>query len=138
MPSLRSCALYICGRRGAVYSVSRCGHRAYQDRPEERLQPVHPADQHLLGVNWDDAVWVDLRLPFGLRSAPKIFTAFADAVAWSLHVAGVEFLIHYLDDFLIFCPPGRPDISNRTLCLALRTLSYLQIPVANHISGLRV
>ena len=40
-----------------------------------RLVPVHPQDRYLLGVG---AYYVDAALPFGLRSAPKIFTAVAD------------------------------------------------------------
>ena len=45
-----------------------------------RMVPVHPQDQHLLGVQWESAVYIDKVLPFGLRSAPKIFSAVADAV----------------------------------------------------------
>ena len=46
--------------------------------------------------------YVDRALPFGLRSAPKIFSAcaVADTIAWVLHGAGIERLIHYLDGFL--------------------------------------
>ena len=44
--------------------------------------PVHPGDRHLLGMEWG-GVFVDKTLPFGLRSAPKIFTAVADALEWS-------------------------------------------------------
>ena len=40
--------------------------------------PVHPDDQHLLAVSWNEEVYMDRSLPFGLRSAPKIFTAVAD------------------------------------------------------------
>ena len=29
---------------------------------------------------WKDALYVDLALPLGLRSAPKIFTSIADAL----------------------------------------------------------
>ena len=54
-----------------------------------RVLPVHPLDRQLLGVRWGDQVFVDLCFPFGLRSTPKIFTAFADALAWSLKAAGV-------------------------------------------------
>ena len=65
-------------------------------------------NKHLLGVNLDDAVWVDHCLVFGLRLAPKIFTAFADTVAWSLHVAGAcgvsYLLLGWL--FLFFAPPS--------------------------------
>ena len=46
-------------------------------------------------------------LPFGLRqSAPKIFNAVADALAWHLHQAGIR---HYLDDFIIVAPWARPS-----------------------------
>ena len=94
-----------------------------------RIIPIHPDDQYLLGISWGEHVWMDLRLPFGLRSAPKIFTAFANAVAWSLHMAGVRCVIPYLDDFLIFCPPRSGD-GEATLSTALRVLEDLQIPVA--------
>jgi hypothetical protein len=34
--------------------------------------PLHPEDRLLLGMMWDDALYVDAALPFGLHSAPKI------------------------------------------------------------------
>ena len=71
-----------------------------------RLVPVHPEDRLLLGMAWEGEVFVDNVLPFGLRSAPKIFTALADALEWVVRQAGVEEVMHYLDDFLIV---GAPD-----------------------------
>ena len=60
------------GRGGALL--------AKQDiRSAYRLIPVDPRDRLLLGVQWRSAQYVDGSLPFGLRSAPKIFTAVADA-----------------------------------------------------------
>jgi hypothetical protein len=47
-----------------------------------RNVPVHLDDRWLLGLVWDDMIYVDAALPLGLRSAPKIFTAMADALAW--------------------------------------------------------
>ena len=47
-----------------------------------RIVPVHPEDRSLLGMCWNGEVFVDAALPFGLRSAPKIFNAIADAVEW--------------------------------------------------------
>ena len=48
---------------------------------------------------------VDMVLPFGLRSAPIIFTSIADLVEWILvHNYGVDFLRHYLDDFFTLGP----------------------------------
>ena len=40
-------------------------------------------------------------LPFGLRSAPKIFSTIADAIQWILHQKGIRNIIHYLDDYII-------------------------------------
>ena len=62
------------------------------------MVPVHPQDQHLLGVQWEGAVYIDKVLPFGLRSAPKIFSAVADAVQWILSNNGIRKGLHYLDD----------------------------------------
>ena len=42
--------------------------------------PVHPKDRWMLGMRWEGGLFVDTVLPFGLCSAPKIFTAVADAV----------------------------------------------------------
>ena len=54
---------------------------------------VHPQDCHLLGMVWRDKYYVDMALPFGLRSAPFIFTAIADMVQWILTVNhNVDFL----------------------------------------------
>ena len=47
-----------------------------------RLDPVHSQGRILLGVQWDGEVFCHTRLPFGLRSAPKIFTAVADGPEW--------------------------------------------------------
>ena len=47
-----------------------------------RIVPVHPADRILLGVRWENNVYIDKALPFGFRSAQLIFLALADALAW--------------------------------------------------------
>jgi hypothetical protein len=66
-----------------------------------RLCPVHPADQHLLGMHWNGQYYFDRVLPFGLRSAPFIFNSLAEAVEWISKEGGVQVVHHYLDDFLI-------------------------------------
>ena len=48
-----------------------------------RIIPIHPEDRHLLGMKWEGSLYLDACLPFGLRSAPKIFTAVADAAECS-------------------------------------------------------
>ena len=53
-------------------------------------------------------------LPFSIRSAPKIFTAIADAVEWCVRLRGVVGVDHYLDDFVIVAPL-RSDACHRYL-----------------------
>ncbi len=69
-----------------------------------RLLPVHPEDRRLLGVHWGDELYVDAMLPFGLWSAPKIFTAVADALEWCFRREGVAWIDHYLDDYITMGP----------------------------------
>ena len=40
-----------------------------------RQCPVHPDDWPLLCYKWEDQYYVDVRLPFGLRSSPALFKA---------------------------------------------------------------
>ena len=51
-----------------------------------RLIPVHPEDWHLLGIYWQHQyhMYVDLYLPFWLRSAPFPFSQLSDTLNWVL------------------------------------------------------
>ena len=49
-----------------------------------RLMPIHPSDWNLLGIHWQAQYYVDLYLPFGLRSAPFLFNQVSDALEWVL------------------------------------------------------
>ena len=40
-----------------------------------RQVPIHPDDRLLLGMRWNGQLFCDATLPFGLRSAPIIFSA---------------------------------------------------------------
>ena len=71
-----------------------------------RNVPVHPEDRLLLGMRWQEAVYIDTVLPFGLRSAPKIFSALADTLEWILLRNQVPHIIHYLDDYFTAGAPG--------------------------------
>ena len=61
-----------------------------------RLLPVHPSDRHLLGMSWSDGIYIDTCLPFGLRSAPKLFNVMADLLGWILQQQGVSELLRTL------------------------------------------
>ena len=71
-----------------------------------RMIPVHPDDRRFLGMQWQGKVLVDMALPFGLRSAPKVFNLLADCLQWIFQHHGIDFVIHYLDDFLFAGRPG--------------------------------
>ena len=45
-----------------------------------RYIPVSPLDRRYLGMQWGGNFYIDAALPFGLRSAPLLFTALANAV----------------------------------------------------------
>ena len=70
-----------------------------------RLIPIHPDDWDLLGIHWNNQYYVDLYLPFGLRSAPFLFNQLSDALEWVLkHNYGLKHVLHILDDFFIAKP----------------------------------
>ena len=94
-----------------------------------RRVPVHPKDQPLLGICWMNEIWLDTSLPFGLRSAPVIFSAVADALAWAMHLEGVTHQLHYLDDYF-FTGPAVGSVCERNLQSALAVCDRLHFPVA--------
>ena len=89
--------------------------------------PVHPEDRWLLGMSWRGGELIDTVLPFGLRSAPKIFSAVADTMEWIVRKNGVRDLCHYLDDFLVFGDPGSDECA-RNLSALLRWVYWLGFP----------
>ncbi len=106
--------------RGAMLAKIDIAH-AY------RNVPVHPADRYLLGMQWNGQIYVDTALPFGLRSAPKIFCAVSDALEWILLQAGISSCLHYIDDFLTLGAPDSPECERN---LQTETCRLLGIPLA--------
>ena len=70
---------------------------------------------------------VDTALP--LRSAPKIFTALADALEWVVRQTGVKVVLHYLDDFLLVGELASEQCKDNLQKL-LAVFTALHIPVA--------
>eukprot|EP00731_Ephydatia_muelleri_P038276 Em0703g1a len=79
-----------------------------------RLVPVHIHDRPLLGMEWKGQIFADPMLPFGLRSAPKIFNAIADALEWYLK------------------SQGSPTRCMRALSVMRQACVELGIPLAEH------
>ena len=117
----------------AARRVVECGQGALLAKLDlksaYRMVPVHPDDSPLLGITWKGSTYIDKALPFGLRSAPIIFSAVADGLAWALFTEGVEYSIHYLDDFL-FCSPAASSACQDALRKAIPLCERLGLPVA--------
>ena len=94
-----------------------------------RIVPVHPSHRMLLGMKWRDQFYVDLVLPFGLRSAPFIFNSTADMVEWILVTSyQIPDLLHYLDDFITAGPAQSPQCA-QNLATALEVCHRLGLPL---------
>ena len=114
---------------GALQSLGQGSYMAKTDlKSAFRLIPIHPDDWNLLGIYWQAMFYVDMYLPFGLRSAPYIFNQLSDALEWILtHNYGLQHVLHILDDFLVIEP-------SRAQCLTsfstlLRVFMSLRAPL---------
>ena len=94
-----------------------------------RIVPIHPEDRLLLGMMWNGSLFIDCVLPFGLRFAPRIFTAIADVLEWRVKFESISRILHCLDDFLIISKAGS-DEGNRNLQALLALFDRLGVPVA--------
>jgi hypothetical protein len=90
---------------------------------------VLPSQRYLLGMKWRGKFYVDLVLPFGLRSAPFIFNSIADLVEWILrNNYRIRDLLHYLNDYITAGPPCRPDCA-QNLVVASSVCQSLGLPL---------
>ena len=95
-----------------------------------RICPVRPEDWHLLGFSFEDMYFVDLCLPFGLRSSVNRFSLLADAILWILkNNYLIENTTNYLDDYFLACP-GESQKCQEQLTLAISVFAKLGIPLA--------
>ena len=90
----------------AIHILQSLGRGAFMAKTDLksafRLIPIHPDDWSLLGIHWQSQYYVDMYLPFGLRSAPFLFNQLSDGLEWILKSNyGLQHVIHILDDFFI-------------------------------------
>ena len=127
------CSLSYITVNDAAEAVTRMGRGSLLAKVDiknvYRMVEVHPEDRSLLGMQFEGRLFVNSVLPFGLRSAPKIFTAVADALEWIVRRAGLETLLHYLDDFLVVARPASSQCQDN-LRVLLEIFSHLHVPVA--------
>ena len=90
--------------------------------------PIHPSDRIYLGMQWNGSVYVDTVLPFGLRSAPLLFSAVADGLLWIMCRKGGTVIFHYLDDFITVGAP-RSDECFRNVAIMEDTCRECGMPI---------
>ncbi len=129
----RFCSMQYVSVENAVQLVVKKGPGALMAKIDiksaYRIVPIHPDDRWLLGMTWEGHVFVDATLPFGLRSAPKIFTAIADGAEWVARARGANNILHYLDDFFLTGATSSDEcrVAMQTL---LQVFEDLGVPVA--------
>ena len=77
---------------------------------------------------WNQQLYVDTVLPFGLRSAPQIFNAITTALRWTAIQGGVSYIDHFLDGFLTAAATEQECLLNLTLLTD--TCRILNLPLS--------
>ena len=91
--------------------------------------PIHPDDRHLLGMFWRDNFYVDLTLPFSLRSTPFILYSVASMIEWILRTNyHIRFLFHYLHDFLTLASANSSECATN-VTIARSVFHQLGVPL---------
>ena len=96
----------------------RCKLRKRDLKDAFRKIPISPLDYWLFVFEWKGTLYIDIFLPFGLRTAPFIFNLFGEGLHWILESFGRD-LVHYLDDFLLFNDPDPEFFGNLASYLGL-------------------
>jgi hypothetical protein len=79
----------------------RCTLRKRDLKDAFRKIPLSPFDYWLFLFEWENKIYVDVFLPFGLRTALFIFNLFGESLHWILEWKFGRDLVHYLDNFLL-------------------------------------
>ena len=119
-----------------VKAVKQCGHKALLAKADlsdaYHHVLVHPSDWHLLGSVYEDHgrmfYCVSTVLPFGLKSAPKLFTDIAKAAKLVMLYKGASFVEHYLDDYVTI-GPAHSSLCAANMKVMLDTFSELGFTV---------
>ena len=94
------------------------------------LCPLSRNDFDLLGMHWQGKFYVDLRLPFCLRSSPFLFNPLADAFGLILkNNYAIPALMDYLDDYVTVGPPLSSLCASQVQTM-VQTADRLGIPLA--------
>jgi hypothetical protein len=118
----------------AVRIVLRLGRGALMAKVDIkaafRCIPVRAADRRLLGFWWAGGFYADGALPFGMRSSPALWGAYAAALEWAARiVVGVPDLVRYVDDYWLAGPRGS-DACKMFVAAFCKLCESLGVPVS--------
>ena len=95
-----------------------------------RICPVRQEDWHYLGFSFMGLYFVDLCLPFGLRSSVERFTQLSDSLLWIMkNNHKIVNCTHYLDDFFLAGPPSSPQC-HEEMQKTISLFNNLGVPLA--------
>lgn len=118
----------------AMTSIKSQGHGALLIKIDiaaaYRCVPIRREDWPLLGIKWRDHYYMDMCLPFGLKSSCAIWEDIAAAAEWIIRTElGLTHVHHYVDDFIIILDSNMDNamaIKQRIITI----LSSLGLPLA--------
>ena len=94
-----------------------------------RIIPLRPDQYHLFGFKWKNKFYFDRCLHMGCSSSCQIFETLSTALHWiALVKLAIEFLVHYLDDFLLIHPSK--SICQKQLDLFSSMCDHCGVPIA--------
>ena len=79
-----------------------------------RWIPVDPRDFHLLGITWRGSIFIDTKLPFGLRSSAMACQRCTNALMYIYRQTGHN-AVNYIDDFAGATSPETAQNAYETL-----------------------
>src|SRR5947207_13686529 len=99
--------------------------------------PNSPLNYWLLIFKCNGKYDIDMFLPFRLRTAPRLFNLFVEALHWVFEFLYKWKVTHYLDDFLFIFPPGTnmdgPSIQYGQVLATLGLSGALEKNMEGHI-----
>ena len=85
-----------------------------------KIIPIRPDLWPYHCIKWDNKYYNYVRLAFGSRSSPKIFTTLSEALQWiAKNNYGVKHFLYLLDDFLSLEEPGPQAQHTKVKILAM-------------------
>ena len=130
----KECSIKFDNLDRAVQMVAQLGKGALMAKLDIKsaycLCPVRKEDWELLGLQWEDKIFIDLCLAFGLCPAGNRFNRLAEALCWILsNKYLIEFIMHYLDDFFLTNRAGS-ETCRAEMGIVIKVFEQLGIPLA--------